>query len=44
MSPHSKLAKKYGAGTTKTTEITKDKGNHFSVLKKPNVHSVCLRR
>ena len=44
MSPDSELAKKLGAGMNKTAEIIKDKGNHFSVLKKPNVHSMCLRR
>ena len=33
MSTDSKLAKKYGPGKTKTTQIIKDKGNHFSVLK-----------
>ena len=44
MSPDSKLTKKYGAGKTKTTQITKGKENHSSVLKKPLVNSVCLRR
>ena len=39
-----KVAKKYGAGKTKTAQITKGKGNQFSVLKKSNVHIVCLRR
>ena len=43
-SPNSELAEKYRAGKTKTTEIIKVKGNHFWVLTKPNVHSVCLRR
>ena len=42
MSPGNKLAKKYGAGKTKTTPIRKVKGNHFSVLKKPNALSVCF--
>ena len=44
ISPNSKLAKKNGAGKTKTTQITKCKGNQLSVLKKPNVHSVYLKR
>ena len=43
MSPDSELAKKYGAGKTKTTEIIEDTGKHFLVLKKTNVHSVYLR-
>ena len=44
MAPDRELAKKHRARKTKTTEVIKDKGNHFSFLKKPNVHSVCLRR
>ena len=44
MSPVNELAKMYGAGKTKTTQIIKGKGNYFSILKKPNVHRVCLRR
>ena len=36
ISPVSELAKKYGCGKTKTTQIMKDTGNQFSVLKKPN--------
>ena len=44
LSSDSELARKYGAVKTKTAEIIKDKGNHFSVLKKLNVYSVGLRR
>ena len=44
MSPSNTLAKKKGAGQTKTTQIIKCKGNQSSVWKKSNEHSVCLRR
>ena len=44
MSPDSLLAKKYKAGKTNTTEIIEDSENHFLVLKKPDVHGVCLGR
>ena len=44
MSPDSELSKKYSAGKAKSAQIIKGKGNQFSVLKKPYVHSVCLKR
>ena len=42
MSPDSKLAMKYGAGKTKTAQITKCNGYQFLVVKKPNVLGVSV--
>ena len=44
MSSDSKLAQNYEARKTKTAQLTKGKGNQFAVLKKPNVHGLCLKR
>ena len=44
MAPDSKQVKKYEAGKTNIIKIIKGKTISFSVLNKPNMHSVCLRR